>query len=50
MLGSGVFQVDDSHKSYEDLKKKGVQFAGAPEDRFNGISNHEGRARQLVQQ
>ena len=37
MLGPGVFQVDDSHKTYEDLKKKGVPFAGAPEDRFNGI-------------
>jgi hypothetical protein len=37
VLGSGVFPVDDCHKTYEDLKKKGVQFAGAPEDRFYGV-------------
>jgi hypothetical protein len=35
VLGSGVFHVDDCHKTYEDLKKKGVQFA--PEDRFYGV-------------
>jgi predicted enzyme related to lactoylglutathione lyase len=37
VLGSGVFQVDDCHKTYEDLKKKGVQVAGAPADRFYGV-------------
>ena len=37
VLGSGVFQVDDCLKTYEDLKKKGGQFAGAPEDRFYGV-------------
>jgi len=37
VLGSGVFQVDDCRKTYEELKKKGVQFAGAPEERFYGI-------------
>jgi catechol 2,3-dioxygenase-like lactoylglutathione lyase family enzyme len=37
VLGSGVFQVDDCQKTYEELKKKGVQFAGAPEDRFYGV-------------
>ena len=25
------------HRINEDLKKKGVQFAGAPEDRFYGV-------------
>ena len=37
VLGSGVFQVDDCRKTYEELKNKGVQFAGAPEERFYGI-------------
>jgi catechol 2,3-dioxygenase-like lactoylglutathione lyase family enzyme len=37
VLGGGVFHVDDCRKTYEDLKKKGVQFAGAPEDRFYGV-------------
>jgi catechol 2,3-dioxygenase-like lactoylglutathione lyase family enzyme len=37
VLGAGVFQVDDCRKTYEDLKAKGVQFAGAPEERFYGI-------------
>jgi predicted enzyme related to lactoylglutathione lyase len=32
-----VFQVDDCRKTYEELKKKGVQFAGAPEEKFYGI-------------
>lgn len=37
VLGSGVFEVDDCRKTYEDLKAKGVQFAGAPQERFYGI-------------
>jgi catechol 2,3-dioxygenase-like lactoylglutathione lyase family enzyme len=37
VLGSGVFQVDDCRKTYEDLKAKGVQFTAAPEDRFYGV-------------
>ena len=37
VLGSGVFQVDDCRKTYEELKQKGVQFTAAPEDRFYGI-------------
>ena len=37
VLGAGVFQVDDCRKNYEELKQKGVQFAGAPEERFYGI-------------
>lgn len=37
VLGSGVFQVDDCRKTYDELKAKGVQFAAAPEDKFYGI-------------
>lgn len=37
VLGSGVFEVDDCHKTYHELKAMGVQFAGPPEDRFYGI-------------
>ncbi|HYT76571.1 MAG TPA: VOC family protein [Vicinamibacterales bacterium] len=36
VLGAGVFRVDDCRKTYEELKKKGVQFKGAPEERFYG--------------
>ena len=36
VLGAGVFQVDDCRKTYEDLKRKGVHFKGAPEERFYG--------------
>lgn len=37
VLGSGVFQVDDCRKTYEELKQKGVQFSGAPEERMYGV-------------
>lgn len=37
VLGAGVFEVDDCRKTYEELKAKGVQFAGPPEERFYGI-------------
>ena len=37
VLGAGVFQVDDCRRTYEELKQKGVQFAGAPEERFYGV-------------
>ena len=37
VLGGGVFHVDDCRKTYEELKKRGVQFKGAPEDRFYGV-------------
>ena len=37
VLGSGVFEVDDCMKTYQELKAKGVQFAGAPEDKFYGV-------------
>lgn len=36
-LGTGVLQVDDCHKTYEELKAKGVEFLSAPEERFYGI-------------
>lgn len=36
VLGAGVFQVDDCRRTYDELKKKGVQFKGAPEERFYG--------------
>src|SRR5262245_21508402 len=28
VLGAGAFEVDDCRKTYEELKAKGVQFAG----------------------
>ena len=37
VLGAGAFEVDDCRKTYEALKQKGVQFKGAPEERFYGI-------------
>jgi catechol 2,3-dioxygenase-like lactoylglutathione lyase family enzyme len=37
LLGAGAFQVDDCRKTYEELKKKGVQFKGAPQEQFYGI-------------
>jgi catechol 2,3-dioxygenase-like lactoylglutathione lyase family enzyme len=37
VLGAGVFNTNDCRKTYEELKARGVQFAGAPEDRFYGI-------------
>jgi catechol 2,3-dioxygenase-like lactoylglutathione lyase family enzyme len=36
-LGAGVLEVDDCKKTYEELKAKGVQFQGPPEERFYGI-------------
>ena len=36
-LGAGVFNVDDCYATYEELKAKGVQFKGEPEDQFYGI-------------
>jgi hypothetical protein len=37
VLGAGAFDVDNCRKTYEELKAKGVQFAGAPQERFYGI-------------
>ena len=36
-LGAGVLETDDCHKTYEELKAKGVQFMSPPADRFYGI-------------
>jgi len=36
VLGAGAFEVDDCRKTYEALKSKGVQFKGAPQERFYG--------------
>ena len=36
-VGAGVLQVDDCHKTYEEMKAKGVQFMQPPADRFYGI-------------
>jgi catechol 2,3-dioxygenase-like lactoylglutathione lyase family enzyme len=36
-MGGGVLQADDCRKTYEELKAKGVEFKGAPEERFYGI-------------
>ena len=36
VLGAGAFETPDCKKTYETLKAKGVQFAGAPEERFYG--------------
>ena len=32
----GIFVVDDIHKTYEDLKAKGVEFTEEPTERFYG--------------
>ena len=36
VLGAGAFETKDCKATYESLKSKGVQFAGAPEERFYG--------------
>jgi catechol 2,3-dioxygenase-like lactoylglutathione lyase family enzyme len=36
-LGSGVLETADIHKTYEELKAKGVEFSQAPTERFYGI-------------
>lgn len=36
ILGAGVFDVDNCHKTYEELKAQGVHFVGAPQERFYG--------------
>ena len=37
VLGAGVFDTPDCQATYEDLKAKGVEFMGPPEDKFYGI-------------
>lgn len=36
-MGGGVFHTADIHKTYEELKGKGVVFTQAPTERFYGI-------------
>lgn len=36
-LGAGVLTVDDCKKTYEDLRGKGVEFMGPPQERPYGI-------------
>jgi catechol 2,3-dioxygenase-like lactoylglutathione lyase family enzyme len=35
-LGAGVFYTSDCRATYEELKRRGVEFQGPPEDRFYG--------------
>jgi catechol 2,3-dioxygenase-like lactoylglutathione lyase family enzyme len=37
VLGAGVFNTDDCHATYEDLKAKGVVFLSPPSERPYGI-------------
>ncbi len=37
ILGAGVFNTPDCHATYEELKAKGVKFAGEPKEQFYGI-------------
>lgn len=37
VLGSGVLETADIHKTYEELKAKGVEFSSPPTERFYGI-------------
>lgn len=37
MLGAGVFEVDDCWATYNELKAKGVEFKGEPQDQFYGV-------------
>jgi catechol 2,3-dioxygenase-like lactoylglutathione lyase family enzyme len=36
-FGGGVLETTDVHKTYEELKAKGVEFMGPPEERPYGI-------------
>src|SRR5438105_5021321 len=37
VLGAGVFETADVQKTYDELRAKGVEFKGPPQDRFYGI-------------
>lgn len=37
ILGAGVMNTTDCRATYEELKAKGVQFAGEPKEQFYGI-------------
>jgi catechol 2,3-dioxygenase-like lactoylglutathione lyase family enzyme len=36
-LGGGVFQTDDCHKTYEELRARGVEFRSPPAEKPYGI-------------
>jgi catechol 2,3-dioxygenase-like lactoylglutathione lyase family enzyme len=36
-LGAGAFDTADCHKTYEELKAKGVEFLSPPKDQFYGV-------------
>ena len=36
-VGPGVFETADCQKTYDELRAKGVEFKGPPQDRFYGI-------------
>ena len=36
-LGAGAFETDDCHKTYEELKRRGVEFLSPPKERPYGI-------------
>lgn len=36
-FGSGVLETDDIHRTFEELRAKGVEFAGEPQERPYGI-------------
>lgn len=36
-MGAGVFETDDCHATYDELKKKGVEFLSPPQERPYGI-------------
>ena len=37
VMGAGVFEADDCHATYVELKKRGVEFMSPPEEKFYGI-------------
>lgn len=37
VMGAGVFQTADCRATYEELKRRGVEFVSPPEDRFYGV-------------
>jgi catechol 2,3-dioxygenase-like lactoylglutathione lyase family enzyme len=36
-FGIGVFETDDCKKTYAELKARGVEFMGPPEEKFYGV-------------
>jgi catechol 2,3-dioxygenase-like lactoylglutathione lyase family enzyme len=37
VLGIGVFETDDCRATYEELRRRGVEFIASPEDKFYGV-------------